>query len=324
MRPNLIFAKTSHLKNFNSFMRFILAPAFMVIFSVTLVLGQDTLPKFSAVLKANGKVIISWKNNFPVVNQISIQRSRDSLRNFTTILTVPDPTIPENGFVDSKTPGTDMYYRLFILLDHSKYTFSRSRKAIPEAIAPVSKNEQAEEESNLQKVANYRIFDLQDNSNRQKPNIVLPNKISEAPPVEIEKNIFVKMKDSVIRKIPGKMVREFRDSILTKTKDTLLFVHTDTILIKPFVPKEVYKVSTLVFTGKDGNVNIILPDPARKKWLVKFYEQDNSPLFDVKDIKDNSLVLDKVNFVHAGWFRFEIYEDGKLKEKNRLYIPKEF
>ena len=305
-------------------MRFILAPACLAFLTVTLVRGQDTLPKFSAVLKANGKVIISWHNNFRVVNQISIQRSRDSLKNFTTILTVPDPTIPENGFVDSKTTGADMYYRLFILLDNSKYTFTKPRKALPEAVVPVSRNERAEEESNLQRVANYRIFDLQDNSNKQKPNIVLPNKINEPPPVEIEKNIFVKMKDSVIRKIPGKMVTQFRDSILTKTKDTLLFVQTDTILIKPFVPKEVYKISTLVFTAKDGNVNIVLPDPARRKWMVKFYEQDNSPLFEVKDIKDNSLVVDKVNFVHAGWFRFEIYEDGRLKEKNRLYIPKEF
>jgi hypothetical protein len=210
------------------------------------------------------------------------------------------------------------------LLENSKYTFSKSKRALPEAMAPVSKNEKAEEESNLQKVANYRIFDLQVTDNRQKPNVVLANKINEPPPVEIEKNIFVKLKDSVIRKIPGKLVRQFRDSILTKTKDTLLFVHADTILIKPFVPKEVYKISSLVFTAKDGNVNIVLPDPARRKWLVKFFEQDNSPLFEVKDIKDNALVLDKVNFVHAGWFRFEIYEDGKLKEKNRLYIPKEF
>jgi hypothetical protein len=135
------------------------------------------------------------------------------------------------------------------------------------------------------------------------------------PTIEIEKIIVVKLKDSVIRHIPGKIVRQFRDSILTKTKDTLLFVHADTILIKPFVIKGVYKVSTLVFTAKDGNVNISLPDAGHRKWLVKFYEQDNSPLFEIKDIRDNNLVLDKVNFMHSGWFRFEIYEDGKLKEK---------
>jgi len=34
--------------------------------------------------------------------------------------------------------------------------------------------------------------------------------------------------------------------------------------------------------------------------------------------------LDKANFLHAGWFRFELYENGQLKEKHRFYIPKDF
>lgn len=286
--------------------------------------GQDTLPRFSAVMKANGKIVLSWHNNYPTVNQISIQRSKDSLKNFTTILTVADPSIPENGFVDSKSSGQDMYYRLFILLNNSKYTFSKSRRPISEAVAPVTKIEQAEEESNLQKVANQRIFELEDNSNHQRPRIALPNKINEPPPIELQKTIFLKVKDSVIGQIQGKAATKFRDSILTKTKDTLLFVNADTILIKPFVAKEVYKVSSFVFTAKDGNVNISLTDAMKKKYSVKFLEQDNSPLFDVKDIKDPILVVDKANFVHAGWFRFELYEDGKLKERNRLFIPKDF
>jgi len=305
-------------------MRLIIAPILLVFMLAFDAMGQDTLPKFSAVLKANGKIVISWHNDYPVVNQISIQRSRDSLKNFTTLLTVPDPTIPENGFVDNKTQGPEMYYRLFILLGNSKYTFSKSRKAIPESIAPVSKVEQQEEESNMQKVANQRIFYFQDNASRQAPNVSVPNKINQLPTIEVEKVAFIKIRDSVVGQIPGKQVRAFRDSILSKTKDTILFVHADTMLIKPFVPKEVYKVSSFVFTGKDGNVTISLPDAIRKKYAVKFFEQDNSPLLEIKEIKDVTLVLDKTNFVHAGWFRFELYEDGKLKEKNRLFIPKEF
>ena len=305
-------------------MRLIIAPILLVFMLAFDAMGQDTLPKFSAVLKANGKIVISWHNDYPVVNQISIQRSRDSLKNFTTLLTVPDPTIPENGFVDNKAQGPEMYYRLFILLGNSKYTFSKSRKAIPESIAPVSKVEQQEEESNMQKVANQRIFYFQDNASRQAPNVSVPNKINQLPTIEVEKVAFIKIRDSVVGQIPGKQVRAFRDSILSKTKDTILFVHADTMLIKPFVPKEVYKVSSFVFTGKDGNVTISLPDAIRKKYAVKFFEQDNSPLLEIKEIKDVTLVLDKTNFVHGGWFRFELYEDGKLKEKNRLFIPKEF
>lgn len=310
-------------------MRFIFVPLLLVNLFVLKAAGQDTLPSFSAIMKENGKVIISWRNNYRVVNQISIQRSPDSLRNFTTLLTVPDPSIPENGFVDNKAQGSTMYYRLFILLGKSKYLFTKSRRAISETVAISQKPPAEEEDVALQRVDNQRIFYMQDIGNRQKPLISTPSKISAPSNVKVERTIFIKRMDSIIGQMPSRTVIRFRDSILSKTKDTILFVHADTILIKPYIPPvvevpEVYKVSTHVFTAKDGNVTISLPDATRKKYAVKFFEQDNTPLVEIKEIKDTSLILDKTNFVHSGWFRFELYEDGKLKEKNKLYIPKDF
>ncbi len=310
-------------------MRFIFVPFLLVNLFVLNAAGQDTLPSFSAIMKENGKVIISWRNNYRVINQISIQSSSDSLRNFTTLLTVPDPSIPENGFVDNKAQGSAMYYRLFILLGKSKYLFTKSRRAISETVANSQKPPAEEEDVALQRVDNQRIFYMQDIGNRQKLSISTPSKISASSGVKVERTIFIKRMDSIIGQLPSRMVMRFRDSILSKTKDTILFVHADTILIKSYVPpvvevKEVYKVSNYVFTAKDGNVAISLPDATRKKYAVKFFEQDNTPLVEIKEIKDTSLILDKSNFVHAGWFRFELYEDGKLKEKNKLYIPKDF
>ena len=102
------------------------------VFILTYAKAQDTLPGFTASIKSNGKVLISWRNAYPAINQISIQRSSDSLRNFTTLITVPDPRIPENGFVDSKPNGAKMYYRIFILFPNSKYMFTKSRRAVTE------------------------------------------------------------------------------------------------------------------------------------------------------------------------------------------------
>lgn len=310
-------------------MRFTLVPLLLIVLFVLDAAGQDTLPGFSAILKDNGKVIISWRNNYPVINQISIQRSSDSLKNFTTLLSVPDPTIPENGFVDSKGKGTTMYYRLFILLGNSKYIFTKSKRAITEIVAVTQKPEVPEEDITLNRVDNQRIFYQQDLSNKQKPIVTSPLKLTTPAAVKVEKTVFIKLKDSVIGRVSGKMIAAFRDSVLSKTKDTILFIHADTILIKTYIApakeiKEVYKISTYVFTAKDGNVNIALADAARKKYSVKFFEQDNTPVLEIKDIKDFLLIVDKVNFIHAGWFRFELYEDGKLKEKNKLFIPKDF
>ncbi len=343
--------------------------------------AQDTLPGFTASLKSNGKVLISWRNTYPAVNQISIQRSTDSLRNFTTLITVPDPRIPENGFVDGKAIGSKMYYRIFILFPNSKYMFTKSRRAIvepaeqpilsvkvvprektkstdapseqkkvphlnPKTSQPdVTKTEIAstniktaappqvvnppEEEQYLilPKIDNSRIYYMMDNTNIKKPSINNPGRI-KTPTIQVEKILFVKRRDSVIRQLTAYQVSRFSDSLVKQTKDTLLFVNADTLQIKPFIevykePKEVYKISPFVFTSKDGNITIALTDYSRKKYFIAFFETDNTPVMEIKDIRDSMLIIDKTNFGHSGWFRFELYEDGKLKEKNKLLIPKE-
>ena len=91
-------------------------------------LAQDTLPKFTAYTRGSDKVIISWTNNYPVVTQISIQRSYDSLKLFKTILTVPDPSVPQNGYLDAKGTNPKMFYRLFIVLENGKYVFTQSQR----------------------------------------------------------------------------------------------------------------------------------------------------------------------------------------------------
>ena len=54
------------------------------------------------------------------------------------------------------------------------------------------------------------------------------------------------------------------------------------------------------------------------------FEEDNSFVFEIKDIKQTPVLLDKANFYHAGWFKFELYADGKLIEKNKFKISKDF
>ena len=168
---------------------------------------------------------------------------------------------------------------------------------------------------------------MMDNSNLKKPSVNNPGKI-KSPTIEVEKILFVKRRDSVIMLLAGNQVRRFSDSLVKQTKDTLYFVNADTLQIKPYIevykePKEVYKISPFVFTAKDGNITIALPDCKTKKYFVAFFETDNTPVMEVKDIKDPMLIIDKTNFGHAGWFRFELYEDGKLKEKNKFLIPRE-
>ena len=85
--------------------------------------------------------------------------------------------------------------------------------------------------------------------------------------------------------------------------------------------KPVTFASNRVHTGKDNNVLLHLQDAETKKYAVKFYDEDNTLLFILNKLHETDLIVDKVNFVHAGWFSFEVYENGKLLERNKFYIP---
>lgn len=280
--------------------------------------AQDTLPQFTVTTRGTNKVFISWTNKFSTLRQISIQRSFDSTRNYKTILTVPDPTVLQNGFVDSKAPTPFMFYRLFILLENGQYIFSSSRRPFWDTLM-VAKKPATTNGHNSN--GNRRVI-ISDNIAVAEVEL-LKEKLKDAKKAE-EKTYIIRKGDSILTEFLEKDLKGFRDSIVSKTKDTLLFASIDTILIKPFVPKEVYRPSLYVYTERDGNVAISLPDATRKNYSIRFYEEDNTSLFEIKQVKESMLILDKANFLHAGWFRFELYEEGKLKEKHRFFIPKDF
>jgi hypothetical protein len=111
-------------------------------------------------------------------------------------------------------------------------------------------------------------------------------------------------------------------------KDTLM---NTVIPEKPMVAEKeipshfrnVFVPSTHVFTGKDNNVIVYLPDFAKNKYSIKFYEDNGNFLFELKKIPEAYLTLDKVNFRHAGLFIFEIYNNRIIIERHKFYIPKD-
>jgi hypothetical protein len=128
-----------------------------------------------------------------------------------------------------------------------------------------------------------------------------------------------------VRKIPPRTVKPpavtIKDTIVTldsagNVKDSVI-----TVVKKP----EVFVPSFYVYTNRDGYVFINLPDAENKKYRVRFFEMDSDEvLFELNDIRDKALTLDKANFIHSGWFRFELYNGDQLVERHRFYVPKDF
>lgn len=82
--------------------------------------------------------------------------------------------------------------------------------------------------------------------------------------------------------------------------------------------------SMYVMVNQDGFAEIKLPDAAEKKYKLIFYDSNHNLLFTLNKIKEPNLVLDKTNFMHAGLFYFELYENEKLIEKNKIFLQKDF
>lgn len=218
---------------------------FLILFVCSALLAQDTLPKFSVRNIGGNKYVISWANNFKNIRQISIQRSLDSLKGFKTILTVPDPTTPENGFVDTKAINDHNFYRLYIMLEKGVYFFSPVKKPFHDSVA-------------IKKKINI-------DRDSERPNFIVGKEIN---------NSFI--------------------------------------------------ASKYVYTYQDGYVRINLPADEKKKYTLKFFDDKDKLVFELKETKLRKFKIDKSNFYHSGWFMFELYEDGKLLEKHKFLIPKEF
>jgi hypothetical protein len=256
-------------------------------------LAQDTLPKFNVKNIGNKHIIISWKNNYEVVKQISIQRSPDSLRNFKTILSVADPTSKENGFADTKAPSGNLFYRLFIVLDNGGFVFTEaSRPVFDSLIVTKSKPEPT------------KI------STTQQPQTQVPAAQQPVPQQQAEETSLNLKKDN------------------TKTEKLDFGGTTPAITNKEINNNKpnpnIFVPSLHVYTYKDGNVRINLPETDAKKYSIKFFDEADSFVFEIKEIKQTPVLLDKANFYHAGWFKFELYEDGKLIEKSKFKITKDF
>lgn len=267
----------------------------IAVITTSLVFGQDFLPGFT-VVERNKKAIISWNNPFPSITQLNVQRSYDSLRGFATIFSPENPAIAQNGYTDNTILYGKVYYRIFYVLQGGDYYFTRSKRA-------GGGEAQASDAVSQRDLTASKFLNIDSADKRI---------------------VSVKMKDAVFKQFTAYQFKLFRDSILRQTKDTLSAVNDSLVLFNPYVQKELWKPSRFIYANNEGYINIALPRVDDRKYTVKFFEENGTLIFEVPRVRESPLILDKSTFIHAGWFNFELYEDDKLKEKNKFYLPKDF
>ena len=245
--------------------------------------SQNSLPEIT-VKNINGKIIVSWLNDYtqPISN-IFIQRSYDSLKNFSTIGSVLNPLNKENGYPDLNPPYNKMYYRVSVSFEGGAYTIGPSTRPVKEIPVDIPA-----EEPELPAVPPKNIPVIPSNP---------PQKIPDSKP------------PAVTILPPAQYPWQLNQSI-------------DSSKIIP--PKnEITYPSSRIYTGRQNNVVIQLPAASTKKYVVKFYTESEKFLFELTRLNEDYLIVEKVNFVQSGWFYFELFENGKMIEKNWFYIGKD-
>lgn len=270
---------------------FILTSIFI---TITLQLNaQEVLPAFK-VVKRNGWAIISWNNNNKDLTQLIIQRSADSLKGFRSIISMPDPTSSTNGFVDKKPGSADAYYRIFYVMPGSRYVFTSTQKPVTEEV-----------QLNLQTTL--------------KP-LNTASLLSDEHNIKLGQN---SLKDSALS---WKKQTDTSFNLLLKAYQNIM-LSRDNWKPEMDIPKpdnlkveERFNPSILVFTNADGNLIIAQPLDTKIKFTMRVYQDDDQLLFEMKNIREKELLIDRSNFHKSGWFRYELVQGDKIVEKNKFYI----
>lgn len=197
------------------------------IFIASKSIAQDTLPSFSLAILKGSKAQISWTNPFSNCIQLSVQKSYDSLRFFQTIFSTQSPELPQNGYVDNNfIPQMKIFYRIFYVLEDGKYFFTQSK-------AQPSERDNIKISVSDKTKFNPAPFDIK---------LIDKPKLDSIPRKRLF-TIYKKDRQTLLNVLDEAGFQKFRDSISQKTKDTLFAFENDIIILKPFVPKPLWKPS---------------------------------------------------------------------------------
>lgn len=246
-------------------------------------IAQETLPRISAK-NFGGRIIISWKNEYTApLSTINIQRSFDSLRNYSTIGSVLNPANRENGFADASAPYGRMYYRVFIGFENGSFVYSTPVRAEPDE--------------------NTKPYGgLTYNWQYSSPSLPI-----EMTPSKDPSNIRIAGKDT--------------GSVSSGRISAANTVKPDNSTAAPIEEKK--NLINYISLNQDQNITLFLPGAAEKQYSIIFYDESGKKIFQLNRLREELLIVEKVNFIHSGWFNYEVFESGQLMTRDKVFIPKD-
>ena len=251
--------------------------------------SQETLPDFTIKKGAQNQKIISWRNNYgDMIIILNIQRSGDSVRDFRTIYSVQNPALAVNAYTDMKpVPGAD-YYRIYYMMKNGSYYFTQAKKITSGFIS-----------AGLYGFLNAEHVIIQGDEDRT---------------VTIED--FHKIADSVLFNTSDSIFYTSDSTVTYKKYNAVAAVVSESAVGNSYIP-----ASNYLFMSPDGNPVIRFPDNDAYDYSMIIYQPDgNTVLYKIDHFPDSGIILSKSSFEHSGFYPYELFKNGKLKERSGFQL----
>lgn len=256
-----------------------------------------------AVASDKGVNVLSWTCQYDGIRSIAVQRSSDSVFNYTTVGYVRNLKKGQQAFIDGHPQAGDNWYRLYIGFSSDLTWYSNTVKVHIDSATLLNKSVIPPNDS-LQKYAS---------SINLKPEDIIATS-NDAPSAPVSTPAYN----------PGTVTPAARPATTGGTVAARPAPKLDLNIPKnDEVNQYTYVKSRYVFTNPfTGHVTLELPEDSRKIYAIQFFKQgdERTPVLDVPRLRKNKVVIDKRNFQGKGVYKFILYEGTNKMDEGYISI----
>lgn len=272
------------------------------VFAATQSYAQTQPPALPDVIAASDKGInvISWTCQYDGIKTIAVQRSADSVFNYTTIGYVKNLKKGSQAFIDGHPQPGANWYRLYIAFSSDLTWYSNNIKVVVDSATILEKGVIPPNDSLQKYAASVQI----------NPEDIITSTLEPASPT-----------------VPN--VTPAQRPVFNSDATTVNTTTKPTAKLNLNLPKDdevnqfTYVKSRHVFTNPfTGHVTLELPDDMREPYAIKFYKQgdERTPVLDVPRLRKSKVVIDKHNFQGKGMYKFVLYKGSVQIEEGYISI----
>lgn len=274
--------------------------SFFSILTASQAYAQTEPPVLPDVIAASDKGInvISWTCQYDGIKTIAVQRSADSVFNYSTIGYVKNLKKGTQAFIDGHPQPGANWYRLYIAFSSDLTWYSNNIKVVVDSATILEKGVIPPNDS-LQKHASTVQINPED--------IIASTLEPAAPTVG---NVSVAGRPNISSPAVGGNITSSPKLNLNLPKDDEVNQFT-------------YVKSRHVFTNPfTGHVTLELPDDMREPYAIKFYKQgdERNAVLDIPRIRKSKVIIDKHNFQGKGMYKFVLFKGTVQIEEGYISI----